>query len=155
VLPRADLDRLIALSPKAPLRRVHDPLEGEVVVRRHGEPEIGHGVAAFLPLVEAGPADDAVGQADGQEAVLEGSHLVRRAHEDRHPLGRDRVHAAGAPLHRLDLLPIQRASSSPSQWPISRTFSPSPKLGPQRLAEPPLVPAITAEAAARMCGVLR
>jgi hypothetical protein len=34
--------------------------------------------------------------------------------------------------------PIQRASSSPSQWPIRRTFSPS-RLGPERLAQPALV----------------
>ena len=35
--------------------------------------------------------------------------------------------------------PIQRASSSPSQWPISRTFSPCGHVGPERLAEALLV----------------
>ena len=35
--------------------------------------------------------------------------------------------------------PIQRASSSPSQWPMRRTFSPSGEVGPEGLAEAALV----------------
>ncbi len=51
--------------------------------------------------------------------------------------------------------PIQRASSSPSQWPIRRSFSPCGtsvhRVLPRRLS----LVAITPEAAARMCGVER
>ena len=51
--------------------------------------------------------------------------------------------------------PIQRASSSPSQWPISRTFSPSASSVHSVLPSRPALGAMTPEAAARMCGVER
>ena len=66
--------------------------------------EVGHRVADLLALVEARAADHAVGQADGQEAVLEGAHLVRGAHQDRDAVGGDRVEAAGPARIGLDLL---------------------------------------------------
>ncbi len=51
--------------------------------------------------------------------------------------------------------PIQRASSSPSQWPMRRTFSPSlasvHSVLPRRLSFFAMMP----EAAARICGVER
>ena len=72
------VDLLQRLVAEAALRDVDDALEGEVVVGRDGDAEVGHRVADLLALVEARAADDAVGQADGQEAVLEGAHLVAR-----------------------------------------------------------------------------
>ena len=41
-------------------------------------------VADFQPLVEARAADDAVVQAERDEAVLELAHLEGGAHQDRH-----------------------------------------------------------------------
>ncbi len=79
------LDRLVA---EAALGLVDDALEGEAVGGRDGDAEIGHRVADLLALVEARAADDAVGQADGQEPVLEGAHLEAGAHQDRHAVGR-------------------------------------------------------------------
>ena len=95
------LHRLVA---DAALGRVDDALEGEVVVGRDGDAEVGHGVADLQALVEARAADHPVGQADGQEPVLEGAHLVGGAHQDGDAVGRDRVEAAGAAGERLDLL---------------------------------------------------
>ncbi len=68
----------------AALRQVDDALEGEVVVGRGGDLEIGERIADFLPLIEARAADHPIGQAEGNEAVFEGAHLERGAHQDRH-----------------------------------------------------------------------
>jgi hypothetical protein len=51
--------------------------------------------------------------------------------------------------------PTQRASSSPSQWPIRRTFSPSSPSVQSVLPSRPLLAAITPEAAARIWPVER
>ena len=81
------------------LGHVDDALEGEIVRRRHHDAEIGQRVADFLPLVEARPADHAIGQPERHEAVLELAHLERRAHQDRDL--RQRVAVA---LQGLDLV---------------------------------------------------
>ena len=75
------LDRGIA---DAALRHIDDALEGEIVVGRRRDLEIGERVADFLALIEARAADDAIGNAQGDEAVLEGAHLEGGAHQDRH-----------------------------------------------------------------------
>ena len=80
-MPLSRAVRLISCSALSPMPRfghVDDALEGEAVVGGDGDAEVGHGVADLLALVEARAADDAVGEADGQEAVLEGAHLVAR-----------------------------------------------------------------------------
>ena len=84
---------------EAAARHVDDALEGEVVGRLVDEAQIGEGVADFLPLVEARAADHPVGQAGGDEAVLELAHLKRRANQDR-----DLVEIVAVSLERLDLL---------------------------------------------------
>ena len=61
--------------------------------------KIGQRVADFLALVEARAADDAVVEAERDEAVLEGAHLEGGAHQDRHVV--ERVALA---LELLDLL---------------------------------------------------
>jgi hypothetical protein len=99
--PLDDLDRLVA---EAPFGRVDDPLEGQIVVGGDGEPEVGHRVPDLEPFVKARPADHPVGQADGQEPVLEGTHLVAGPHKDRHAVQPEGGVAAGAALHRLDVV---------------------------------------------------
>ena len=139
VLAGGAVDLLQRLVADAALRHVDDALEGEAVVGRDRDAEVGHGVADLLALVEARAADDAVGQADGQEAVLEGAHLVRGADEDGDAVGADRVEAAGAAGERLDLL------ADPARLLLAVPVADQPDLlalgdvGPERLAEAALV----------------
>ena len=56
-------------------------------------------VADFLALVEARAADHPVGQAEGDEPVLESPHLERGAHQDG-----DVVEAFAAALELLDVI---------------------------------------------------
>ncbi len=90
------LQRRIA---EAALGRVDDALEGEVVGSLRHAAQIGERVANLEPLVEARAANDPVGQADGDEAVLELAHLERGAHEDR-----GLVQLVALPLQLLQLL---------------------------------------------------
>jgi len=46
------------------------------------EAEIGKRIADFGALVKSRAADDAIGQAEGDEAILELAHLERGAHEN-------------------------------------------------------------------------
>ena len=141
-------DRLVA---EAALGDVDDPLEGEVVGRLGDDAQIGERVADLGALVEAEAADDPVGQADRDEAVLELAGLELGADQDR-----DLVDAAAAARWRLSISsPTRRASSGPSQTPITWTFSPSPASVHSVLPSRPPLWAIRPEAAARMCGVER
>ena len=65
------------------LGHVENALEFQVVDRVERHLQVGDGVLDLLALVEPGAADDAVGQAQGDEAVLEGAHLEGRPHKDR------------------------------------------------------------------------
>ena len=60
---------------KAALGGVHDALEGEVIGRIGDDPEIGEGIADFEALVKARAANDAIGQAESDEAVFDLAHL--------------------------------------------------------------------------------
>ena len=84
---------------EAPTRRIDDALEFEVVGRVERHLEIGGRVLDLLPLVEARAADHAIGQAERDEAILEGAHLERRAHQDG-----DLAQGVALPLHLLDVL---------------------------------------------------
>ena len=111
--------RLVA---EAALGTVDDPLEGEVVGRLGDDAQISERVADLGALVEAEAADDPVGQADGDEAVLELAGLELGADQDRGV-----VEAAAARAGSLSISsPTRRASSGPSQTPITLTLSPSP-----------------------------
>ena len=101
---RGALDVLHSLFAKTPLGRVGHPFKGQIVVGADGQPEIGHGVANLHAFIEPGAADHAIRQADGQEPVLEGAHLVAGADENRHVVKAVRLQMPGAPLQRLDLL---------------------------------------------------
>ena len=68
--------------PKTALGRVEDALEGEIVGGLRHAPQIRERIADFRALVEARSADDAIGQAQRDEAIFELAHLERRAHEN-------------------------------------------------------------------------
>ena len=65
VAARHPLDLLLGLIPQSTFGGVHDPLKGQIILGRDHQPEIGHRIANFEPLVKAWAADHAVGQADG------------------------------------------------------------------------------------------
>ena len=67
---------------EAALGHVDDALEGEIVGRLRDHAQVGEGVADFGALVEARPADHAIGQAELDEAVFEFAHLERGAHQN-------------------------------------------------------------------------
>ena len=97
VRPRKLVDRAQRDLAEAALGQVHDALEGEIVVGARHDADVGDGVPDLLALVEAQAADHAVGQADGEEALLEGSGLEAGADQDG-----DAVEALAALLQRLD-----------------------------------------------------
>ena len=96
---RAVVEQLHRRVADAAPRHVDDALEGEVVGGLDGRAEIGERVADFLALVEARAADDAIVEAERDEAVLEGAHLEGGAHQDRHLVQR-----VALALELLDLL---------------------------------------------------
>ena len=113
--------------------------------------EIGDGVLDFLALVEARAADDAIGQPERDEAVFEGAHLERGAHQDR-----DLVQPVLGALRSVSMSsPMERASSSSSQTPTTVTFSPALPSVNSVLPSRPLFLAMRPEAAARMWPVER
>ena len=78
-------------------RDIHNPLERQIVGRAHGRAQIGDGVADFLALVEAQPANHAIGHAQDDQPFLEGAGLEAGAHQDRHFVQR-----FPGPAQRLD-----------------------------------------------------
>ena len=128
------VQRLQGGVAEAPLRRVDDALEGEVVGRVGGDAQIGERVADLGALVEARAADDPVGQAELDEAVLDLAHLGRDAHQHG-DLGEGMLLG----LERLDLLAdlarlLLRIPGARHGHLLAGYV-----LGAQRLAEPALV----------------
>ena len=136
---------------EAALGHVDDALEGEIVGRRIDHAQIGERVADFGALVEARAADDAVGQAERDEAVLEFAHLERGAHQDGDLVERRAPSRCSCSISS----PMARASSSESQAPVTVTFSPSSSSVRSVLPSRPSLWAIRCEAAARMWPVER
>ena len=135
------------------LRHIDDALEGEIVGRRIDHAQIGERIADLGALVEARAADDAIGQAERDEAVLEFAHLERGAHQDR-----DLVEAWPCCPPRCNCSissPMARASSSESQEPVTVTFSPSTSSVSSVLPSRPSLWAMRCEAAARIWPVER
>ena len=81
-LPGVIVQHLHRGVAEAALRHIDDALEGEIVGRRIDHAQIGQRVADFGALVEARAADDAIRQAERDEAVFEFAHLERGAHQD-------------------------------------------------------------------------
>jgi hypothetical protein len=103
----------------AALGGVDDALEGQVVVRRLDQPQIGVGVADFGPFEEPRAADHLVGDLQHHEALFEGPHLERGADQDGHLA----VLAAG-PLGLLDLVGDHPALGLAVPDAATLTFSP-------------------------------
>ena len=111
---------------------VDDPLEGEVVGRLGDHAQIGERVADLGALVEAEAADDLVGQADGDEALLELAGLELGADQDRacrRGGRRDR-------MDRLELLADPARFLGPVPDADDLDLLALAGLGPQGLAEP-------------------
>ena len=145
-------DRLVA---EAALGGVDDPFEGEVVGGLGDDAQVSERVADLGALVEAEAADDPVGQADGDEAVLELAGLELGADEDGGV-----VEAAAAMLERLHFLADAAGLLRPVPDADHLDLGPSPPSSSLTsvhsvLPRRPALWAITPEAAARMCGVER
>ena len=122
------LDRLVA---ETALGHVNDALERQIVRRLRDQPQISQRIADFCALIEAKAADDSIGQADLNEAVLELARLELGAHEDGEIV--ERLARAMQPLHRVAdgagfLRPVPHADDLHLLAHIG--------FGPQRLAEP-------------------
>ncbi len=131
---RGGMQRLQRRLADAAARHVDDALEGEIVGGLVDQAEVGERVADLLPLVEARAADNPIGQADLDEALLELAGLEARPHEDR---GLRELLALA--LQRFDLV------TDPARLLLGIPDRAQPHLlalvglGPERLAEPALV----------------
>ena len=136
-------DRLVA---EPALGLIDDALEREVVGRLADQAKVGDGVADLGAFVEAEAADDLVRQPDRDEALLELAGLELGANEDCNVVERAAASAFGTSASS----PTRRASSGPSQTPITRTFSPSPASVHSVLPNRPALCAMSPSAAPRM-----
>ena len=75
VLPRQRLDAGLGAVADAALGDVEDAAQRDLVVGVDEDPQVGQRVLDLAPLVEAHPADDAVGQAAADEHFLEHTGL--------------------------------------------------------------------------------
>ncbi len=125
-----------AASPRPALGHIDDALEGQIVGRLRDDAQISQRIADFGALVEARPADDAIGQAELDEALFEFAHLERGPHQNGDFVER-MVFAllAGVALQLLDFL-ADRAGflfGIPAAGDLN--FFAQHVLGAQRLAE--------------------
>ena len=116
------------------LRHIDDALEGEIVGRRIDQAQIGECVAYFGALVEARAADDAIGQAERDETILEFAHLERGAHQDG-----DFVERVAFALQLLDLLADGAGLFLRIPGAGHADLLAGHVVGTQRLAEPALI----------------
>src|SRR5262245_56746129 len=117
-----------------PPRRIEDALEFEVVRRIERHLEIGGRVPDLLALIEARAADDAIGEAERDEAILEGAHLERGAHQDR-----DLAQRMALPLKLLDILADDASFLFVVPAALDRDLLAGRAVGAERLAETSLV----------------
>src|SRR5262245_4191840 len=115
-------------------RRIEDALEFEVVRRIERHVEIGGRVPDLLALVEARAADDAIGQPERDEAVLERAHLERGADQDR-----DFAQGMTLPLKLLDILADDAGFLLVVPAALDRDLLARLAVGAERLAETSLV----------------
>src|SRR5262249_23532532 len=99
-----------------------------------GEPQIAERIANFRPLVESWAANHAVGQADGNEALLELAHLERGAHKDRNFIER-----MAPALQFLDFLANRAGFLLRIPTTGNHRFSAQGIIGKKRLAEPAFI----------------
>ncbi len=118
----------------AATRGVEDALESEVVGRLVDQAEIGERVADLLALVKARPADDAIGQCQGDEPLFELARLETGAYQDRNLAQR-----VALALQGLDLLADPAGFLLGVPHRTHHDLLALTRFGPQRLAEPPSV----------------
>ena len=128
------MQRLQARFAEAPAWRIDDALEFEVVGRVERHLEIGGRVLDLLALIEARAADDAIGQAERDEAILEGAHLERGAHENG-----DLAQGMALPLELLDVLADDARLFLIVPAAFDHDLLALIAVGPKRLAEAALV----------------
>src|SRR5688572_22111813 len=134
LLARMVVQQLQRRVAKTTFGHVDDAVEGEVVGGRVDHAQIRQRVADLRGLVKARAADHPIGQAEGDEAILELAHLERGADENG-----DLVQLLALALDLLDLL-ADRARlflriPGAGDGHLLAIFV----LGAQRLAEPALV----------------
>ena len=133
-LARVLVQHLHAGVAQAALGHVDDALEGEIVGRRIDHAQIGERVADFGPLIKTRAADDPIGQAERDEAVLEFAHLERGAHQDG-----DLVEPVTGALQLFDLLADGARFLFRIPGAGDRDFLARRLVGAQRLAQTSLV----------------
>ena len=69
------------LVPKPAFGHIDDAFKRQIICRLRHQPQIGQRVADFSAFVETETANDAIGQANGDEAVLELAGLELRANQ--------------------------------------------------------------------------
>ena len=102
VLTRRHLNGLLRLVTKTTFGGIYNPLERQIIIGAGHNAEICHRITDLHPLIKARATNNAVRQANGQETILKGPHLMRRAHQNRHLIQRNRTHTTGARLRGFD-----------------------------------------------------
>ena len=139
MLTRRDLDFLLRNIAQPPFRRVHDPLKREIIIRAGDNPEIGHRVTDFLPLVETWTPDDTIRQAYGQKPILKSPHLMRRAYQNRHVIKANFAQSACTALHRHDFITNPTGLFFAIPMADQTNLFARRRLRPQRFAQTPLI----------------
>ena len=78
------VDRLQGRGPETAAWYIDYPLESQPVVRLIDNPQIGDRIADFLAFVKARPADDPIGNAEGDKTLFEFPHLETGPHQNRY-----------------------------------------------------------------------
>ena len=128
------VQRFQARFAQATSRRIGDALEFQIVGRVEGHVEIGGRVPDLLPLVEARAADHAIGEAERDEAILEGAHLKARPHQDG-----DLAQVLPLALKLLDILADDAGFLLIVPAALHLDLLAVGAVGAERLAEPPLI----------------
>ncbi len=132
--PRMIVQELQRRFAEAALRHIEDALEGEIVGGLRGGAQISERIADFGALIKARAADDAIGQAERDEALFEFAHLEGRAHKNG-----DLVEIVPLVLQGLDLVADRArfflAIPKPGDTRLFACFA----VGEERLAEAALI----------------
>ena len=113
---------------------VDDPLKGQIIGGLVDHPQIGDGVADLFALIEPGAADNAIGNAQGDEAFFEFAGLEASADQDS-----DFVQRLVLQLQRFDLIGDQAGFLVPIPQAAHAHLVAIIAVGPQGLAQSPLV----------------
>ena len=131
---RKTVQRLQRRVAKAAFWHIDDALKRQIIGRLRHAAQIGQRVAHLQPLIKARPADDLVGQAERDEALLKFAHLERSAHQNG-----DLVKRMLLVLQLLDVFAdkprlLLRVPHAGDDRLLAQRI-----VGEQRLAEPPFI----------------